>query len=719
MQFLASLPTYGQDQAAKNVWNKLAEVLNGVDGICYYKHPIITSSTKEPPDLTLLANGYQPLAIKCFDYQLDEIENLGEETWNIRERQIDSPILELEDYVIGLQHKFQKERPLRHIFQAVGVIAFPLITKVDFERRFPSLPEETKVMWADLDTTEVLIRTPELSDREWSLAKSVFQGVSPLNRNLNHVTSETSQTLGEAVRILEKDIALLDEEQHKVAIQIAPGPQRIRGLAGTGKTVVLAMKAANLHLRYPNSQILFTFNTQSLYNQARTLISRFYRIHSDTAPDWDKLHVRHGWGSSSRPGVYADVCKSLGVAPMTYSLAKNLNPAFPFRACCQAALKLHVRPTYDYVLVDEAQDFPSEFFQLLYELTVEGKRICWAYDELQNLSSTEVPSATELFGVDAQGQPKVSLEGEDYEGGIEKDFVLHRSYRCPQEVLMLAHGIGLGIHARRGCVQMLANKSSWTSIGYEIESGDLREGEETVIFRPERNSPNRIKHIYTGDQPIILTNRFEDRTQEMNWVAASIKHDIEDEGVKPEQIVVISLVSTVAKRYLTELQKALVNLEISSTIPGLVDDTAEFAEPGMVTLSTVHRAKGNEAPVVYLISFDSLYDYTEEIERRNRAFASISRSKGWVRITGVGRYMAVAQEEIGKILQDIPRFKFRFPDIEQLRRLDASETSRRRREVRTAKELMQKIIGLDDDALEALPPPLIKKLKEKISGYDE
>ena len=150
----------------QNVWNKLAEVLNGVDGICYYKHPIITSSTKEPPDLTLLANGYQPLAIKCFDYQLDEIENLGEETWNIRERQIDSPILELEDYVIGLQHKFQKERPLRHIFQAAGVIAFPLITKVDFERRFPSLREETKVMWADLDTTEVLIRTPELSDRE-------------------------------------------------------------------------------------------------------------------------------------------------------------------------------------------------------------------------------------------------------------------------------------------------------------------------------------------------------------------------------------------------------------------------------------------------------------------------------------------------------------------------------------------------------------------------
>jgi hypothetical protein len=189
-----------------------------------------------------LANGYQPLAIKCFDYELDDIEQLGEQTWNIREGLIDSPVLELEDYVIGLHHKFQKERPLRHIFKATGVLAFPLIAKVEFENRFGALPEEMKVMWADLDTSEVLIPTPPLSEREWSLAKSVFQGVSPLNSNLNHVVAETSATLGETVRILEKDIALLDEEQHKVAIQIAPGPQRIRGLAGTGKTVVLAMK---------------------------------------------------------------------------------------------------------------------------------------------------------------------------------------------------------------------------------------------------------------------------------------------------------------------------------------------------------------------------------------------------------------------------------------------------------------------------------------------
>jgi superfamily I DNA and RNA helicase len=715
VQFLASLPTYGQDQAAKNIWEKLKEILNGVDGICYYQHPVITSTTRAVPDLTLLANGYQPVAIKCCNFTLNDIHDMNDTSWTINDAVIDSPVLELEDYIVGLQHKFSKERSLRYAFDAKGAIAFPLIGKAEFETRF-SLPPHLRLIWADLNVREALVSINPLPERDWMLAKSVFQGVSPINRSITINGAQTASTLGEAIRILENEIALLDEEQHKVAVQIAPGPQRIRGLAGTGKTVVLAMKAANLHLRYPDKDLLFTFNTQSLYNQATTLISKFFRLHSDEAPDWNKLHVMHGWGSANRPGVYSDVCKRVGAMPMSFPSARATDNVSPFRACCTSALQFNIKPFYDYILVDEAQDFPREFFQLLYKLATGDKRICWAYDELQSLSSTEVPSPTELFGSDSEGHPLISLEGEDYEGGIEKDFVLHRSYRCPQQVLMLAHAIGLGIHSYRGCVQMLANKSSWTSIGYEIVSGNLTAGEQTEILRPPQNSPNRLNQIYSGVQSVITTKAFENRTQEIEWVAEQIKNDITLEAVRPEQIVVISLPSLIAKKYLTHLQEELMKHEIASTIPGLVNDTAEFAEPGLVTLSTVYRAKGNEAAVVYIISFDSLYEYTEEIERRNQAFASISRSKGWVRITGVGKAMVVAEREIYRILKDIPYFKFRFPDMEHLRRLDASETSRRRREVRTAQESIKRLIGLDEEAILALPPALLEKLRAKIEG---
>lgn len=719
MQFLASLPTYGHDQAVKNIWSRFKDQLGDVDGICYYKHPVITSTTRSVPDLTLLANGFQPLVIKSLDLTIDDIDSIEEMTWTVKSALVDSPVLELDDYVIGLQHKFDKERVLRHRLEVIGVIAFPLISKGEFETRFNSLPEHIKAVWADLDIDTVLTTVDApLDHREWLLAKSVFQGVSPLNKG-GVGSSQSAETLGEAIKILDKEIALLDEEQHKVAIQIAPGPQRIRGLAGTGKTVVLAMKAANLHLRYPEKRILFTFHTQSLYNQARNLITKFYRIHSESDPDWDKLHVRHGWGGAARPGVYTDVCKRYGATPMPLTSARTVDPAFPFRACCNQALQLNIKPYYHYILVDEAQDFPREFFQMLYRLAPKDKCIYWAYDELQSLSNTEVPSPTELFGTDAEGIPLVSLEGDEYEGGIEKDFVLHRSYRCPQEVLMLAHAIGLGIHSIRGSVQMLANKSSWTSVGYEIVSGDLVAGQETIILRPPENSPNRINQIYKGGQKVVQVGSFDDRNSELAWVAQSIAADIANENIRPEQIVVISLDSKNAKRYLMRIQKELLTHQIGSTIPGLIDDTAEFAEPGMVTLSTVYRAKGNEAPVVYIVSFDSLYEYAEELERRNQAFASISRSKGWVRITGTGKPMTAAKVEIDKILADIPYFRFVFPDMEHLRRLDASETTRRRREVKTAKDSISKLLGIEADALHALPSSLLRDLKRKLDEVSD
>jgi superfamily I DNA and RNA helicase len=164
------------------------------------------------------------------------------------------------------------------------------------------------------------------------------------------------------------------------------------------------------------------------------------------------------------------------------------------------------------------------------------------------------------------------------------------------------------------------------------------------------------------------------------------------------------------------LQAKLFSAKIQSTIPGFIDDSSAFAEPDKVTLATVYRAKGNEAPVVYILSMESLYDFAEEIENRNRAFTAISRSKGWVRITGTGRQMRKVANEIDLVLSDLPRFRFIFPDMEKIRRLDATETGRRRKVVRTAKEAARQLAKIDLEALQELDPKvrseLLRRLKE-------
>ncbi|MFT4302242.1 MAG: hypothetical protein QM579_10875 [Desulfovibrio sp.] len=75
----------------------------------------------------------------------------------------------------------------------------------------------------------------------------------------------TSGSKGDLVNKLEAEITTFDNKQRHGYMQHNTGVQRIRGLAGSGKTVILAMKAALAHLENPNATILLTFYTKSLY----------------------------------------------------------------------------------------------------------------------------------------------------------------------------------------------------------------------------------------------------------------------------------------------------------------------------------------------------------------------------------------------------------------------------------------------------------------------
>ena len=99
-------------------------------------------------------------------------------------------------------------------------------------------------------------------------------------------------TKGRVLSILQNKEACFDLEQKHAALNIIEAPQRIRGLAGSGKTVILAMKAALFHLQNPDAEILYTYYTKALYGQVRYLIEKFYRDFSDNRePDWNKIHI--------------------------------------------------------------------------------------------------------------------------------------------------------------------------------------------------------------------------------------------------------------------------------------------------------------------------------------------------------------------------------------------------------------------------------------------
>jgi superfamily I DNA and RNA helicase len=721
MEFVATIADYAHDQATQRVWAWLKAGIGDVDGLTYYRAPLFGTLNEPLADLTVFSANFNPIVLKVADWVLDEIAPDGDDKWIVtrgdQRTSITSPFLEIDEFRHKLQAKFDQDRKTRGRFSVKAHVVLPAIqSKGDFYAKFGGLQG---IIWDETQIKGILSPlTPELSKDEFRLALANIQGARPLNSRYAGTAPSAILTMADAIHYLERNIACLDKEQIKVAHQVPPGPQRIRGLAGTGKTVLLAMKAANLHARYPNKNVLYTFHTQSLYNHVRNLISLFYRDLAGIDPDWGILNIRHSWGGRANAGVYSDLCKRVGAKPLDFTNARFTHPASPFTACCEHALSLNIQPQYDFILIDEAQDFPADFFKVAWRLckplTPEqaSRPIYWAYDELQSLSNLEMPNVIKQFGLNESGNPVVTLDGEAYPGEIEKDFVLHRAYRCPHRILMVAHAIGLGIKNTRGPVQMLGDADSWRSIGYQIESGQLKAGEDVVILRPPENSPNPLSTLESTVEELLVHRAFDSRDEELAAVAKSIKDDIEVQGVRPEQILVISLDALRARQNLASLQSLLSAAGIASMIPGLVDSSWEFTEVGRITLSTVYRAKGNEAPVVYILASEKLYDYVGEVENRNRVFTAMSRSKGWVRMSGVGTGMKRLEEEIAAIEADFPRFRFTFPNMDTIRKLDA-ETAFRKREMRRAREAVRSLQSVDADAISGLDQQSQRILLEK------
>ena len=222
-------------------------------------------------------------------------------------------------------------------------------------------------------------------------------------------------TRGAILKDIERNIANLDQWQKAAAIESPEGPQRIRGLAGSGKTIVLALKAAYWHSQNPEWQIAVTFHSRALYQQMTDLTTRFTFEHTNDSPDPDHLKIIHSWGSGSRPGVYSLMAAALGETPRDYAYARGMYGVDDaFQGICRELLEIaRVRtpqPIFDAVLIDEAQDLPPEFFQLVYRFTRNPKRIVWAFDEMQKLSESTMPDTDELFGTGPRGESLVNLE---------------------------------------------------------------------------------------------------------------------------------------------------------------------------------------------------------------------------------------------------------------------------------------------------------------------
>lgn len=502
---------------------------------------------------------------------------------------------------------------------------------------------------------------------------AAIQRISNLKPKKKRTNVTSNDSRGFRIKEIEKKVANLDLWQKRGSIEYVNGPQRIRGLAGSGKTVVLALKAAYLHVKRPDWNIVVTFNTRSLYQQFEALINRFVYAQINDEPDWKKLHIKHAWGGSDRSGVYREYTSATGAPYRDFSAASRLfGYENAFAGACEEALRTtppEELDLYDMILVDEAQDLPSHFFKLVYRMIKDPKRIVWAYDDLQNLGDTQLPSARELFGNDGAGRPLVELRNDVDQP--QQDIVLPRCYRNPPWTLLSAHGLGFGVH-RQPMAQMFTDPNIWTRLGYAVKNGELHFDKDVEIKRAPESIPEFFTELLKPRDTLIAKS-FETTQHQYDWVAKEIRRLIaEDELEHSDMLIILPNVRT-SKSEGARMLRALMAEGLQGHIPGQTSSRDEVFQEESIAITHIYRAKGNEAPVVFVVNADFCEGDYGIKQRRNILFTAITRSRAWTYILGTGAGIDQIRKELDEIRGDDYGLQFHYPRYEEALALAVSD----------------------------------------------
>lgn len=551
---------------------------------------------------------------------------------------------------------------------------------------------------------------------------SVLQSITTIRKNKSRDYVVKIDSRGAILKKLEDSIANLDRQQSSAVIETVDGVQRIRGLAGSGKTIILALKVAYLHAKNPNWKIAVTFSTRSLKEQFKKFIRMFSFEHINEEPNWDKIDIIHAWGTSSEEGIYLNICKDHNIEFIDFSNAKKMSSFYgqEFDKVCEKALNeiSSFKQKYDLIVIDEAQDFSKEFLRMCFYILRDPKRLVYAYDELQSLNFKTMDSPEQLFGQDNNGNPFVRLVND--ESQPKQDIILYKCYRNSLEILSAAHALGFGIY-REQLVQMFDNSSLWNDIGYEVIDGTLEEGKQVTLRRNRETSPEFLSNHSPVDE-LLAFHVFESNEQQIEYIVNEIKKNIEQDELKPDDIMVINPNPLTTQNVVGIFRQKLYDLGINSSLAGVSSSPDVFFDTDTITFTGIYRAKGNEAAMVYIINSQYCFEGIELAKKRNILFTAMTRSKAWVRVCGYGDNMRRLKEEYEIVKSNDFSLKFTYPTAEEREHMnivnrDMSEQEKYKIQT-NQKNLIQLIKDIREGKIqkEDLPKDIIKELK---SVFDE
>lgn len=391
---------------------------------------------------------------------------------------------------------------------------------------------------------------------------------------------------------------LLDKVKHKIVLfdgmqsrfiyePISEKMIRIQGLAGTGKTELLLHKLRKSYVENKDSRIVFTCYNKVLAENMKARIPQFFNFMKvdEQIEWWTRLWVFPSWGSQNAPltGLYSYICREYHLDFQRYSKSNSFD-----QVCSDAIDQLKEKdsyePCFDYVYIDESQDFPESFFDLCALVTKEQLFI--AGDIFQNVFDANVKPA------------------------IDCHYLLNKCYRTDSHTLMLAHSIGMGLFEQP--VVRWLDDEEWNACGYNIK----RKGEEVVLER------EKIRRFDDKDIELLHSIQITPCTEYIEEILNCVDKIRENnKTVRPDDIAVVFLSNSKLNYSLADsLMYDLKERYDWSSCQGYV---TKSKKKDNVFISNVNNIKGLEFPFIICVCTEHI---TTSIKQRNSIYMILTRS---------------------------------------------------------------------------------------------
>lgn len=417
--------------------------------------------------------------------------------------------------------------------------------------------------------------------------------ISLLTGSINDIERtgvEYPDTILEKIR---RKIILFDGDQTRFIFD-EPHKDRIviQGLAGTGKTELLLHKIKELYLTKQDLKIVFTCHNKILAENLRERIPEFFDFMKvDEQIKWnEKLWVMSGWGSKGdcNSGVYSYICSYYHIP------FERFYYGITFESVCKRALEAleeleGFQECFDYILIDESQDFSEGFFELCKKVTKNCLYV--AGDIFQNVFDKEYISET------------------------SPDFLLNKCYRTDPKTLMCAHAIGMGLFMNEPdhYLRWLDDKA-WEACGYDIrKNGGFYDLSRKPLRRFEDLGNTGIKNI-----EVFCINRRQYRDQILNIINELRKSN---PTLRPDDIGIMFL------------ENINLNYQLANDLQMAIEDKFEWSvnigyeskekRKGTVFVSNRNNVKGLEFPFVICVMQSTL---DGDLQNRNSIYMMLTRS---------------------------------------------------------------------------------------------